>query len=159
MRPDGCQRATRRVQNVANRGQLVERDPELRARGPGREMGMGVGRDGRVDSNADPPVAGGQQRIESPERLGVDEGANGERRGEIGIGLADAVDDDPLRIRAGAKGQRQLDRPDDLEADAVRRQPPQERGVRIRLDCVRDERAGERLAPRARARRGERRGQ
>ena len=86
----------------------------------GGEMRMGVGGDARVDPDADPPLAGPQQGLERAERLGVDECAGGERGGEVGIGLADAVDDDPLRIGAGAQRERQLDRPDDLEAEALR---------------------------------------
>ena len=39
------------------------------------------------------------------------ERAAGEGRREVGVGLADAVDDDPLRVRARARSERQLDRP------------------------------------------------
>ena len=64
-------------------------------------------------------ATGREQRGERSGGLGVDEGAGGEGIGQVGIGLADAVDHDPLFGGAGALDERQLDWPDDLEAETV----------------------------------------
>ena len=96
VRPDRRELSARFVQRAARRRKLVQTDPELRGRRTGGKVRVRVGRDTRVDADADPPLARSQQCGERAERLGVDEGAGGERVGEVGIGLADAVDHDPL---------------------------------------------------------------
>ena len=146
--PIDSRRRPERVERVASGGQLVERDAELRVRCAGGEVRMGVGGDARVDADPDPPAAGSQQRLERAERLGVDERATAERGREIGVGLADSVDDDPSRVGAGPQRERELDRPDDLEAEALGGEPSQERGIGVGLDRVGDERAWQGIAPR-----------
>ena len=108
-----------------------------------------------IDPQADPTgTACRDQRRERAERLGVDEGAGCQRRGKVAIGLSDAVDHDPFGRAAGAQGERQLDRPDDLEPEAVGRQPTQQRRIGVGLDGVGDQRSGERVSPGMSGRRG-----
>ena len=102
--------------------------------------------DRRIDADADPPRMT-DERLERADRLRVDERAGIKRGKEVGVGLADPVDHDPIRRCAGTLGQRELDRPDDLEADAIARQPAQQRRIGIRLDRIRDQRTGQRLLP------------
>ena len=87
---------------------------------------MRRGVDAGVDAQPDPARPAGQERVEGTEGLRVDEGAAAERVAQVRIGLADAIDDDPVGRCAGADGERQLDRTHDLESEAVRREPSQQ---------------------------------
>ena len=103
----------------------------------------------RVDPQPDAAGTGSrlQQRLERAERLGVHQGAGGKGGREFVIGLAHAVDHDPLGRRAGSKGQGQLDRPDDLAAEPVGGEAVEQRRVRVGLDGVRDQGTRQCLAP------------
>ena len=90
---------------------------------------------------------------ETADRLGIDERSGGQRRAQILIGLADAVDDDAVGREAGADGERQLDGTHDLGAEAIGGKTPKERGIGIRLDGVRHERTGQCGGPGSAARR------
>ena len=108
--------------------------------------------DAGVEAKADSSRPTAEQRVETAQRLGVDERSGAQRRAQVVIGLPDPVHDDSIRGNPGAEGERQLDRPDDLGTDAVRGETSQERRVRIRLDGVRDKRAGQRVGPGSRPR-------
>ena len=86
-----------------------------------------------IDPHADPSGMT-KHRLQPADRLGVDEGTAVEGGRQVGIGLAGAVDHDPIRRRPRPQCQRQLDGTDDLEADALGRQPPQQRRIGVRLD-------------------------
>ena len=104
---------------------------------------MRVGIEAGVDPQADPTrTPRRDQRRERAERLGVDQGAGCQRRGEVGIGLPHAVDHDPFGRAAGAQGERQLDRLDHLESEALGRKAPQQRRIGVCLDGVGDQRSG-----------------
>ena len=149
MRPDRIQAPPRSIQRASRGVHLVEGDSELRFRRAGGEVRVGVGGDAGVDPDPDPAVGGAEQRIERAERLGVDEGAAVERAREVGVRLADSIDNDPPWVGAGPEGERELDRPHDLEAEPVVGKPPQERRVGVRLDRICHEGARQGIAPRA----------
>ena len=137
-----------RSEGLERRRQLVQRDPELGVRAAGGQVRVRVGVEAGIDPQADPTgTPCRDQRRERTERLGVDEGARCQRRGEVAIGLSHAVDHDPFGRAAGAQGERQLDRPDDLEPEAVGRQSTQQRRIGVGLDGVGDQRSGERVSP------------
>ena len=109
---------------------------------------MGVRGEARVDPDPDPSVGGAEERIERAERHGVDECAAFKRGREVGVGLADPVDDDQPRVGAGPPRERELDRPHDLETEPLGGEPAQERRIGVRLHRIGHERARKGIPPR-----------
>ena len=93
------------------------------------------------------------ERLERAERLRVDERTAGQRRREVGIGLADPVDDDPFRAMPPARSASASSTgPTTSKPMPVDGEPAQERRIGVGLDRVGDERAGRRASRHARAR-------
>jgi len=106
-----------------------------------------------VEPQTDATWSALEQGAQTADRLGIDERSGGQRRAQIFIGLADAVDDDAVGREPGADGERQLDGTHDLGAETIGGKTPKERGIGIRLDGVRHERTGQCGGPGSAARR------
>jgi hypothetical protein len=124
-------------------------EPELRAvvRSPDRRMRVGV--DARRDAHEDSTDTGRAGALDLV--LGVEDDEPGPRfrcGRQLLVALVVPVDDDPLAADPGPLREAELAERGDVGAEPLRREEPQHREVRERLDAVGEERAGRRGAVR-----------
>ena len=112
-------------------------------------LGVDVGIDAQADARAPAGAACHlAQQLELADAFDVEaEDVDRERALHLGAGLADAGEDDPLRVAAGGEDALELAAGNDVEAAAAAREPLQHRQRRVGLDRVAEEvvAAGERV--------------
>src|SRR3990172_4344607 len=126
---------------------FVPREAELAPSPSGLDVVVGVRLDARVEAQGDGRqlAARGRQRVEPGELVGgLDvEPAHARFEGvrQLGLGLADAGEDDARRVRADGEDAIQLAAGDDVEARALGFQLGQQGQVEIGFNGEADERA------------------
>ena len=134
-----------------DRARARERNAELVLGLAGRDLGVGAGIDVGIDPHRDPrgpPGLDGEPRQQFQLGLGFDvdaENVGGQRRAQLGFGLADAGEQDLFRRNAGGQRALQFAARNHVGAGAELRQRAQHRLVGVGLHGVAHQRllAGE----------------